>query len=128
MAVKVYKIEIDQGSDYVLDVQITDSLDAPIDLTGHVASAMIRRSELDPTPVATFTVTILDQSNPANLGKFRMTLTDAQTTALYVRPIDSFQSNLRQTTHYFYDMKTEVGGFTRRWLEGSVAVSPQVTY
>jgi len=107
MAIKSNLI-IDQGADYVVELDVADANGNIIDLTGHTANAQLRKHYSSNTNVA-FSAGI-DANN-----KITLTLTAAQTANIVAG-------------RYVYDVKISANsGIVTRVLEGVVTVTPRVT-
>lgn len=122
MSAGTYTMTIEQGSSFSMQLTINDSLDAPIDLTGHVFRGQIRKTISDTVIQASFTFTLLDQIT--DTGKVSVTLTDAETAAIAV---PAQRTVLRTTVAMSYDIESEIAGVVYRWLEGTANISPEVT-
>lgn len=108
MAIKA-NLVVDQGTDYSTSVNLTDSDDNIVVLTGYTANAQIRKTYSSSNAVS-FGVT-LEASN----GVIRMSLTDSQTANLVAG-------------RYVYDViVTSPANITSRVVEGIVTVTPRVT-
>lgn len=106
----IANIFIDQGTDYEVTIDVTDTSDNIIDLNGYSAAAQIRKTYSSATASGTFTCTVQEAS-----GQVTMALTDTQTTAL-------------EAGRYVYDMTvTSSGGNKTRVVEGQAIVTPGVT-
>lgn len=82
----------------------------PVDLAGHTIEGAIRRAYTDPTPAATFTVTMLN----ATLGLFEISLSETQTADLFAGV-------------GVYDIRTTKAGLTQQLMRGSVQVYRSAT-
>jgi hypothetical protein len=117
-----YELNIDQGANFLITLTIKDETGATMDLTGFTFRGKIKTSFSDSVAVANFSFKILDQVT--SRGLVEVSLTDTETAAL-VAPA---QGTVRTLTKMVYDIESEDGsGFVRRWLEGDVLVSPEVT-
>ncbi len=108
MAIKA-NIVVDQGSSFSTSINITDTSDTVIDLTGYTGAAQMRKhyTSSNSTP---FVVNIM----PAD-GEVRLSLTANTTTALVAG-------------RYVYDVElTDSNGVVSRIVEGIVTVTPNVT-
>lgn len=109
MATKANLI-IDQGSTYSVEIQLTDQYGDPLNLTGFVANAQIRKWYSSSTPAATFAASINTISSTVTLN-----LTETQTSNLVAG-------------RYVYDVEARSAANTvSRIVEGIVTVTPQVT-
>tara|TARA_Y100000289_G_C3904877_1_gene141319 strand:+ start:253 stop:591 length:339 start_codon:yes stop_codon:yes gene_type:complete len=111
MAAGTYDIVIDQGSDFAIEVAISeDGSVTPIET--HSARAQLRPSPTSSTKTADFTCTITNASQ----GKLKMSLTNSQTASI-------------SSGKYYYDLElvnTSSGSVTRL-LQGVARVTPEVT-
>ena len=103
-------IFIDQGTDFSITVDVTDSAGDVLDLTGYTSSAQIRKTYSSSSVSETFTTSI-----SAAVGQVTLSLNDTQTTGL-------------ESGRYVYDLNvTSDGGITTRVVEGQAIVTPGVT-
>ena len=103
-------IFIDQGADFSITVDVTDSSGDVLNMSGYSAAAQIRKTYSSATASGTFTCTVQEAG-----GQVTMALTDTQTTAL-------------EAGRYVYDMTvTSGGGNKTRVVEGQAIVTPGVT-
>ena len=108
MAIKA-NLLIDQGTDYVTSINLTDSDDTVIDLTGYTANGQIRKT-FSSSNAVNFGLS-LEAAN----GVVRLSLTDSQTSNLVAG-------------RYVYDVVvTCAANITSRIVEGIVTVTPRVT-
>jgi len=108
MAIKA-NIVIDQGSTFATSINITDTSDSVIDLTGFTGQAQMRKHYTSSNSVP-FVVNIL----PAD-GEVRLSLTSNTTTTI-------------PAGRYVYDVElTDNNGIISRIVEGIVTVTPNVT-
>lgn len=106
----IANLYIDQGTDYIITVDVTDSAGDILDLTGYTATAQIRKTYTSSSLSATFTTGI-----SAAAGQVTISLTDTQTSAL-------------EAGRYVYDLNIEsAGGVKTRVIEGQAVVTPGVT-
>ncbi len=106
----IANLYIDQGTDYTITVDVTDSAGDILDLTGYTATAQIRKTYTSSSLSATFTTSI-----SAAAGQVTISLTDTQTSAL-------------EAGRYVYDLNIEsAGGVKTRVIEGQAVVTPGVT-
>jgi|TARA_B110000305_G_scaffold176213_1_gene195022 hypothetical protein len=106
----IANLYIDQGTDYTITVDVTDSAGDILDLTGYTATAQIRKTYTSSSLSATFTTSI-----SAAAGQVTISLTDTQTSAL-------------EAGRYVYDLNIESsGGVKTRVIEGQAVVTPGVT-
>ena len=103
-------IFIDQGTDFSITVDVTDSAGDILDMTNYTSAGQIRKTYSSSTVSATFTTSI-----NAAAGQVTISLTDTQTSAL-------------QAGRYVYDLNIESGGGVKtRVIEGQAVVTPGVT-
>jgi len=124
MSAGIYDLLIEQGATFTRTMQYKDSTGTAINLTGMTLNAQIRRSYSDPTITQSFTIVIANQTVPATVGQFSISLTSAQTASIPVNPAVDFQNN---TTNYTWDIFLNTGSEVRRLIQGAVFVSPEVT-
>ena len=106
----IANLYIDQGTDYTITVDVTDSNGDILDLTGYTATAQIRKTYTSSSLSATFTTSIT-----AAAGQVTISLTDTQTSAL-------------EAGRYVYDLNiASSGGVKTRVIEGQAVVTPGVT-
>jgi hypothetical protein len=106
----IANLYIDQGTDYTITVDVTDSAGDVLDLTGFTATAQVRKTYTSSSLSATFTTSI-----NAAAGQVTISLTDTQTSAL-------------QAGRYVYDLNIQSGGGVKtRVIEGQAVVTPGVT-
>lgn len=106
----IANLYIDQGTDYTITVDVTDSAGDVLDLTGFTATAQVRKTYTSSSLSATFATSI-----NAAAGQVTISLTDTQTSAL-------------QAGRYVYDLNIESGGGVKtRVIEGQAVVTPGVT-
>ena len=107
----IANLYIDQGTDYSITVDCTDSAGEVLDLTGYTAAAQMRKTYSSSTISATFATSI-----NASAGQVTLTLTDTQTSGL-------------ESGRYVYDLnitKTSDSSITRV-VEGQAILTPGVT-
>ena len=105
----IANLYIDQGTDFSITVDVTDSAGDILDLNGYTAAAQIRKTYSSSTVSATFGTSI-----SAAPGQVTLTLDDTQTTAL-------------NAGRYVYDLNITSGSNTTRVIEGQAIVTPGVT-
>lgn len=121
MAAGTHNITIEQGATFLLPIQLSTGGTVaeggtPVILTGCEIRMHIRKRVADTTPLlelSTLTgeITITDDV----LGKFEIELPEATTAAI------AWASGV-------YDLEVEtIGGFVKRYLQGKVKVSKEVT-
>lgn len=112
MAAPKHNLTIDQGSDFVFDLVVSDK-GAVKDLTGYGARAQIRPKRTSATLSASFTCQVL---SPATQGVVKMTLPNATSSAM-------------TPGLYFYDLEIFTAGnnLVKRILQGEIILTPEVT-
>ena len=106
----IANLYIDQGTDFSITVDVTDSAGEVLNLSGYTASAQIRKTYSSSTISATFGTSIAEAT-----GQVTLSLTDAQTTSL-------------ESGRYVYDLNIESSaGQKTRVIEGQAIVTPGVT-
>jgi len=106
----IANLYIDQGSDFSITVDVTNSDGSVLDLSGYSAAAQMRKTYTSSSVSATFSTSISEAS-----GQVTLSLTDTQTTAL-------------NPGRYLYDLNiTSSGGQTSRVVEGQAIITPGVT-
>jgi hypothetical protein len=112
MTAATYDLVIDQGSDFAIDLTITDAGTAK-NLTGYSGRAQIRPTHAASSTTASFTCSIV---GAATDGILKMELPSATTTSM-------------TPGRYVYDLEihTESDAIVKRLIEGSVTINPEVT-
>ena len=106
----VSNLTVDQGSTFSASIDITDTEDNVLVLTGYTVAGQIRKT-YDSSTAVSFTASV---SN-ATTGEVTIALTPAQTNALVAG-------------RYVYDVEiTSAGGTVTRVIEGQLEVTPGVT-
>lgn len=115
MATK-YDFDLDQGTDFEIELTFYDDSDTAEDLTARTFTGMARQKFLDAAPAFSFSFEIKDQTG-ADKGKLIVRISDADTSALA----------LKENTKYIYDIEETVSTKTQRILEGIITVRPAAT-
>ena len=112
MTAATYDLVIDQGSDFAIDLTITDAGTAK-NLTGYSGRAQIRSTHAASSATASFTCSIV---GAAADGILKMELSAATTTSM-------------TPGRYVYDLEihTASDAIVKRLIEGSVTINPEVT-
>jgi hypothetical protein len=112
MTAATYDLVIDQGSDFAIDLTITDAGTAK-NLTGYSGRAQIRSTHAASSTTASFTCSIV---GAATDGILKMELSAATTTSM-------------TPGRYVYDLEihTASDAIVKRLIEGSVTINPEVT-
>jgi len=111
MAAGTYDIVIDQGSDFSIQVAISEDGTA-VPVATHTARAQLRPSPTSATKTADFVCTIVDASG----GKINMQLSNSVTAGI-------------ASGKYYYDLElvNTNNGTVTRLLQGVARVTPEVT-
>jgi hypothetical protein len=117
-----YDIPVKQGEDLYLVLELRDSGNNLIDITGHTFRGQIRRTASDTEVVASFTFSVLNQTT--DKGKVQVHLSNTTSSSIQ---LNSSQNAQRSLTIMAYDIESEYSGRVTRWLEGTVIFSPEVT-
>lgn len=121
MAIGRTNLDIDQGSDFVLNLALLDAEDQPVNLTGAQILGQIRKTASSETVETEFDFTPVNLAN----GEFIISLPAAKTSKLKMSP--SFSAE-RAISQYAYDIKIIYpDGSINRILSGIISVSPEVT-
>lgn len=108
MATRV-NILIDQGTDFITSVNLTDQNGAQLDLTGMTAASQIRKTHSS-SNATSFTTALAN-----NTGTLTLSLNNSVTSSL-------------SAGRYVYDVElTDASSIKSRILEGIVTVTPEVT-
>ena len=106
----VSNLTVDQGSTFSASIDITDTENNVLVLTGYTVAGQIRKT-YDSSTAVSFTASV---SN-ASTGEVTISLTPVQTNALVAG-------------RYVYDVEiTSAGGTVTRVIEGQLEVTPGVT-
>ena len=100
---------IDQGSDFVTEIQVASATGDDADLTGYTFAAQLRKTYASTTYTA-FTASVVNASQ----GIIKIELSNAQTLAL-------------KAGRYVYDVEATLSGVITRIVEGQITVTPGVT-
>ena len=115
-----WKIELDQGATFSLDVTVKEN-GVVKDLTNYLGRGQFRKAMKQTTATEDFTVTI---PAPKTQGVVQISLTAAETTAL-----ECGDSKDSPESQYLYDIEIYTAGDATvlRILEGALTVNPNVT-
>lgn len=109
MAINVNMI-VDQGSDFSVEIELTDNVGEPYDLTGAEICAQMKRSFYSKTFHEISTAIVGDEVNGViELG------------------IDSETTMALRDGRYVYDVVVKKDGKKKRVIEGIVTLTPMVT-
>jgi len=121
MSISRTNFDIDQGSDFILNMALLDSENNPIDLTGAEILGHIRKTASSDKIETEFDFVPVNLAN----GEFIIRLPAAKTSLLKIMP--SFAAE-RTITQYAYDIKIAYpDGAINRILTGIINISPEVT-
>jgi hypothetical protein len=111
MSAATYDLVIDQGSDFALDLAVTENGSIK-NLTGYSARAQMRSSKTASSVSATFTCSIVSASG----GTLKVELSNATSTAM-------------SAGRFYYDLEifTASNAIVKRLLEGTVTLNQEVT-
>ena len=111
MSAGTYNLVIDQGSDFAIDLTVTESGSAK-NLSGYSGRAQLRTTHAASSVTASFTVSIVNAAQ----GKLKMELSAATSTGL-------------AAGRYVYDLEIHTSGdaIVKRLIQGSVTINPEVT-
>jgi len=111
MTAATYNLTIDQGSDFAIQLTLSESGVAK-NLTGYAGRAQLRTKKLDPVAAAEFTVTMVAPEE----GKIKVSMANGTSSQLLAGL-------------YYYDLElyTNADGNVTRLLEGQVTVKQEVT-
>lgn len=118
MKAAIIDLYIEQGTDWQKTFRFysDEAQTTPVDFTGSTGRCKI--ADLEGHTVATPAVTF-----PAPAGTMTLTLTNAQTSAILV---DGLTYDAAGSCTYDVEVVAP-GGTVARWLNGSAAISPEVT-
>ena len=111
MTAATYDLVIDQGSDFAIDLTITEGGSAK-NLTGYSGRAQLRTTHTASSATASFTVSVVN----ASAGTMKMELSSATTAGI-------------AAGRYVYDLEIHTSGdaTVKRLIQGSVTINPEVT-
>ena len=110
MTAATYDLVIDQGSDFAIDLTITEGGSAK-NLTGYSGRAQLRTTHAASSATASFTVSVVNATN----GTMKMEMQASTTTGI-------------AAGRYVYDVEITSGeGIVTRVVEGQIEVTPGVT-
>ena len=111
MTAATYDLVVDQGSDFAIDLTITEGGSAK-NLTGYSGRAQLRTTHAASSATASFTVSVVNASN----GTMKMEMQASTTSGI-------------TAGRYVYDMEihTANDATVKRLIQGSVTINPEVT-
>ncbi len=112
MTAAKYDLVIDQGSDFAIDLTITEGGSAK-NLTGYSGRAQMRSTHASSTVTATFTCSVVGSAAD---GVMKMEMPAATTAGI-------------AAGRYVYDLELYTGSnaIVKRLIEGTVTINPEVT-
>ncbi len=112
MTAAIYDLVVDQGSDFAIDLTITEGGSAK-NLTGYSGRAQIRTTHAASSATASFTCSV---TSPASNGIMKMELSASTTTGI-------------TAGRYVYDLEiyTSSDAIVKRLIQGTVTINPEVT-
>ena len=103
-------LTVDQGTDFTMSVDVTDTDGDALNLTGFTVAGQVRRSYFSTTAV-----------------NFTCAVSNA-TSGIITVSLSGTQSDAMKAGRYVYDVEiTNSGGTTTRVLEGQLEIMPAVT-
>tara|TARA_B100001094_G_C18098311_1_gene754277 strand:+ start:685 stop:1023 length:339 start_codon:yes stop_codon:yes gene_type:complete len=111
MTAATYDLVVDQGSDFAIDLTITEGGSAK-NLTGYSGRAQMRSTHASSSVTATFTCSVLN----ASAGTMKMELSSSTTAGI-------------SAGRYVYDLEifTSSDAVVKRLIQGNVTINPEVT-
>lgn len=120
MPAAVHDITIEQGATFARQITMRQSNNEPMDLTGYIGRAMVRKQYSSTSPIATFTVTF---AADRTTGVVTLTLSATQTAA-----IPAGESVDDPDSQNVWDFELEdVSGVVMRVLKGACLIDPEAT-
>ena len=118
--VPVYDITINQGDDYSLQMVVSDSKNAPIDITGYTFACKVRETAENQEVIAEAECVIADAPKGVLNINFSSEVTGN---------IDTDGDYYGETNSYYYDVQqTNVNGRKERIVQGKFIVSPGISF
>ena len=118
--VPIYDIIINQGDDYSLQMIISDSKEAPIDITGYKFTCKVRKTAESQEIITEAKCVIHDAQN----GILNINFSSSDT-----GNIDTDGEYYEETNSYYYDVQqTNTNGQKERIIQGKFIVSPGVSF
>jgi len=117
-----HKLSINQGEDFIIQLELRGEDNVPLDLTDHTFEGQIRNTASSDSIVASFTFEVLDQIT--DTGKVLVSLSASDTSDI---PLPYSKSAYRRIAIFAYDIESEAYGRKYRWLGGVLTISPEVT-
>lgn len=108
--VEVTHLTIDKGTDFEIEFDLTEDDGSPLNLTGYVGNAKIRKYPTSPT-YKPFTITFISRLQ----GRIKLSLSNSQTAGLF------------SGRNYYDLLLTDGFGKIRKVLEGTMIVNESTT-
>lgn len=105
------ELDLDQGSDFTFDLDLTDSDYSVINVAGYTFSSSIRKSYYSSSVTANLTVTIQNAAN----GNVILSMNSATT------------ANIKAGRYVFDIKQVDTSNTKTRIVEGIITILPQVT-
>lgn len=105
------ELDVDQGTDFSYDLDLTDDFGSPINVTNYIFSSALKKSYDSTLNTASFIIQVVSQAN----GNLRFTLSSSVT------------ANIKAGRYLFDVKQTDSGNTTTRILEGIIRINPQIT-
>lgn len=102
-------LTVDQGTDFTMSVDVTDTDGDALNLTGFTVAGQVRRSYFSTTAV-----------------NFTCAVSNA-TSGIITVSLSGTQSDAMKAGRYVYDVEIDLNGTKTRVLEGQLEVTPGVT-
>ncbi len=119
MSAAQYDIKVEQGATFHLRIRLSSTT---LSFTGSVTTGQMRAMYSSPTPLATFTCTL---GNDSTGDYVDVILTDTETSAITVPAARDY---IIRSVNYCYDIEMQIlGGEKLRLLQGTVEFVPEVT-
>lgn len=110
MAVYAVNYDLEKGTDFETELNLTEDDGSPLNLLGYTASAKIRKYPTSPT-YKPFTITFIDREE----GRIKISLSNTQTSGLV-------------SGRNYYDMfLVDTNGKVRKVIEGNIIVNESAT-
>lgn len=122
-----YSLLIEQGTTLDIELQYRDSSDTPIDLTGYSGKMQIKNSYADTATAvyATLSSDILPDGTGLNFsGSSGTNPPTSGTIGVFISAVTSSTFNFDTA---YYDIEITTGSIVTRLLQGTIALSKQVT-
>lgn len=121
MSVEQINFNVDQGSDFSVEISLLDPNDEPIDISNAQIIGQVRKTASSKTIEAVFTIVPIDLT----IGQFTLILTAEESSKMKCMPSYFAQRSIAQ---FAYDVEVHFNnGKVTRILQGVLNVSPEVT-